>query len=88
MDGDTVAAVAFSASVSTEEVDIGVETAEPYRRKGLAKALVGRMCRDIVSMKKKPVWAHAASNTGSMQTALSAGFSVDRINTVIKTDFL
>ena len=88
MDGDTVAAVAFSASVSTEEVDIGVETAEPYRRKGLAKALVDRMCRDIVSMGKKPVWAHAASNTGSMQTALSAGFSVDRINTVIKTDFL
>ena len=84
MDGDTVAAVAFSAAVSTEEVDIGVETAEPYRRKGLAKALVDRMCRDIVSMKKKPVWAHAASNTGSMQTALRAGFAVDRINTVIK----
>ncbi|MBQ6065877.1 MAG: GNAT family N-acetyltransferase [Clostridia bacterium] len=84
MDGDTAAAVAFSAAVSTEEVDIGVETAEPYRQKGLAKALVGRMCREIVVIGKKPVWAHAASNTGSRRTALHAGFTVDRINTVMK----
>ena len=84
LDGDTVAAVAFSAAVSTDEVDIGVETTEPYRRQGLAKVLADRMCRDIVSMGKKPAWAHAASNTGSMRTALSAGFRVDRINTVIK----
>ena len=79
-----VCAVAFSAAVSSDEVDIGVETAEDHRRMGLAAMLAGRMCRHITGLGKKPVWAHSTSNKGSMNTALKCGFVPDRINTVIR----
>ena len=84
LDGDNVIAIAFSAAVSSEEVDIGVETDENYRYKGLAKALADKMCREVLNIGKKPVWAHAVSNEGSKHTALAVGFVEDRINTVIR----
>ncbi len=84
LDGDKVASAAFSAAVSSDEVDIGVESAEEYRRQGLAKTLTNIMCRDIVSIGKRPVWAHSVTNTGSGRTALGCGFAEDRVNTVIR----
>ena len=81
---DRVCAVAFSAAVSSDEIDIGVETYEDYRRKGLAAVLADRMCEDIIEIGKKPVWAHSTSNKGSMNTALKCGFVQNRINTVIR----
>ena len=83
-DQENVCAVAFSAAVSSAEIDIGIETREEYRRMGLAAALAGRMCEHIIEIGKKPVWAHSISNKGSMNTALKCGFVQDRINTVIK----
>ena len=76
-------AVAFTSAVSPEEVDIGVETAEAYRRNGLAAFLAGRMCEEIIAQGKKPVWAHAETNEGSRNTALGAGFQPSKVNTVI-----
>ena len=76
-------AIAFSAAVSSEEIDIGVETDERYRHKGLARALADKMCREVLSIGKKPVWAHAISNAGSKNTALSVGFVEDKVNTVV-----
>ena len=84
MDGDKAIAVAFSAAVSSDEVDIGVETDENYRHQGLAKVVADRMCREIISQGKKPVWAHAIANEGSKYTALGVGFTNDRVNTVIR----
>lgn len=84
LDGEQVIAIAFSAAVSSEEIDIGVETDEHYQHKGLAKALANKMCREVISMGKKPVWAHAATNEGSKYTALAVGFALDRVNTVIR----
>ncbi len=84
LDKGRVCAVAFSAAVSSDEVDIGVETHEEYRRKGLAGLLAGKMCEHIISIGKRPVWAHSILNKGSMNTALKCGFVQDRINTVIK----
>jgi GNAT superfamily N-acetyltransferase len=71
---------AFSAALCSKEVDIGVEVHPDYRQRGIATALVGRMCNEIVSQGKKPVWAHAAHNTGSMRTAARCGFVRKRIN--------
>ena len=76
-------AVAFSAAVSPCEIDIGVETREDCRGRGLAAALADRMCREIARIGKKPVWAHAVTNPGSMRTALKCGFAADRTLTVI-----
>ena len=84
LDRGRVCAVAFSAAVSSDEIDIGVETVEDHRRMGLAAMLADRMCRHITGLGKKPVWAHSISNKGSMNTALKCGFVQDRINTVIK----
>lgn len=84
LDQEKVCAVAFSAAVSSDEIDIGVETHEDYRMKGLAAILAGRMCERILEIGKRPVWAHAISNTGSMNTALKCGFVQDKINTVIR----
>ena len=71
---------AFSAALCSKEVDIGVEVHPEHRRRGIATALVGRMCDEIVAQGKKPVWAHAAHNAGSMYTAIGCGFVRKRIN--------
>ena len=84
LDQERVCAVAFSAAVSSDEIDIGVETHEDYRRKGLAAVLAGRMCKHIIEIGKKPVWAHSTSNKGSMNTAIKCGFVPNKINTVIR----
>lgn len=84
LDGNKAIAVVFSAAVSSEEVDIGVETDENYRHQGLAKVLAEKMCREVIVQGKKPVWAHAIANEGSKNTAISVGFVEDRINTVIR----
>ncbi len=83
-DQGRVCAVSFSAAVSSDEIDIGVETHEDYRKMGLASLLAGRMCDRIVEIGKKPVWAHSISNKGSMNTALKCGFVQSRVNTVIR----
>lgn len=79
MDG-SYCGVAFSSAVSSEEVDIGVEVDESHRGHGIASALAQRMCDEITAMGKKPVWAHAESNTGSMRTALKCGFVPKKTN--------
>lgn len=81
--GSEFSAVAFSSAISLEEVDIGVETAESYRRNGLAAFLAGRMCEEIIAQGKKPVWAHAETNEGSRNTALGVGFKPSKVNMVI-----
>ncbi|SEA72526.1 FR47-like protein [Pseudobutyrivibrio sp. ACV-2] len=78
------AAVAFSSAVGPEEVDIGVETAETHRHHGLASYLAYKMCEEIMRQGRRPVWAHAETNTGSQKTALSVGFKPIGINTVIQ----
>ena len=72
--------VAFSSAVSSSEIDIGVEVESGYRGRGIATTLARRMCEEIIAEGKRPVWAHAASNTGSMKTALKCGFIRKKIN--------
>ena len=84
LDGGKVCAVAFSSAVSSDEVDIGVETDEAHRRMGLASALTSRMCDHILNIGKKPVWANSSLNFASWRTAEACGFVRDRVNTFIK----
>lgn len=78
-----ICAVAFGA-VSSEEVDIGVETYDEYRRKGLSAALASKMCERILNECKKPVWSCAEANEGSKRTAIKVGFKQVQVNKVIK----
>lgn len=73
---DEVAAVAFSAAISSNQVDIGIETAEAHRRKGLAAIAAKKMVAYVKSIQKEPVWDCDASNTGSRCTAEKVGFGI------------
>ena len=82
-DRERYCGTAFSAAVSSEEIDIGVEVHPDYRGRGIAAALVQKMCAEAISQGKKPVWAHAETNTGSMHTALRCGFIRKKVNSMI-----
>ena len=88
MDGEKYCGVAFSSAVSSYEVDIGVEVRPDARGRGIATALVRRMCADILTQGKKPVWAHGEQNLASMRTAEKCGFVRKKINrySVIKQE--
>ena len=68
------AAWAFSAAVSDREMDIGVETASAYRRRGLAAKAVRAMIAYTLAQGKQPVWACHAGNTASRRLAEALGF--------------
>lgn len=76
MYGDEVASVSFSAAVSSEQVDIGIETAETHRRKGLAAIAAKKMVEYVESIHKEPVWDCNVSNVGSRCTAEKVGFRI------------
>ena len=71
-----VAAVAFSAAISSRQVDIGIETKESHRRKGLAAIAAKQMAEYVRSIGKEPVWDCDAANAGSKATAEKVGFEV------------
>lgn len=74
-DGE-VAAVAFSAAVSSKQVDIGIETKEAHRRKGLAAVVAQQMVSYVRSIGKEPVWDCDQANAASKATAEKTGFEV------------
>ena len=74
LDGKTVAAWAFSAAVSSSQIDIGVETAENYRGRGLAAAAAKMMIKYTFDVEKSPVWACHCNNAVSKRLAEKIGF--------------
>ncbi len=76
MQGGEAAAAAFSAAVSSNQVDIGIETREEHRRKGLAAVVAKKMAAYALSIGKEPVWDCEASNIGSRATAEKIGFKI------------
>ena len=72
--GDIPAGWAFSAAVSDNEIDIGVETAAEHRRNGLAEACAAAMIQEILRRGKTPVWACAEQNAASAALACKLGF--------------
>ena len=83
-DHERYCGTAFSAAVSSEEIDVGVEVDPDYRGRGIATTLVQKMCVEAISQGKKPVWAHAATNAGSLHTALRCGFIRKKENSMIR----
>lgn len=68
------AAWAFSAAVSSDEIDIGIETNEHYRHQGLAVIAASMMIRYALNSGKKPVWACHYTNIASQKLAEKLGF--------------
>ncbi len=74
MHGNEPVSWAFSAAVSSRELDIGVETDERFRGLGLAAAAASRLAEDTVSRGRQPVWACSSENAASVKTAEKIGF--------------
>ena len=73
MHGNEPASWAFAAASSSIECDIGIETAEAFRRRGLAFIAAAAVIRDMLP-EKRPVWTCQRSNLGSARTAEKLGF--------------
>ncbi|MBQ6868393.1 MAG: GNAT family N-acetyltransferase, partial [Clostridia bacterium] len=73
---ENIASWAFSAAVTSEEIDIGVETAEGYKNKGLGKTVANQMIKYTLEQNKLPVWACHCTNAGSNRMAQSLGFVI------------
>lgn len=73
--GDEVAAWAFSAAVSSTQIDIGIETSEQFRKKGLAFLCAKAMICYALAEKKQAVWACHYQNHASERLALKLGFT-------------
>lgn len=80
MKENEVLACAFSAAVSNQYVDIGIETNERYRGKGYGKIVASVMVEEIMNQQKIPVWACDTQNEGSMRLACALGFCVEGIH--------
>ena len=71
---DRVVSWAFSASLCSDMVDIGIETLPEFRGKGLALAVSLHLIRRILSEGKRPVWGCYYKNPASENLAYRLGF--------------
>ena len=86
LDGGNVAAWAFSAAVSSSEIDIGVETSENYRGRGLAASAAKMMIKYAFDVGKSPVWACHCNNAASKRLAEKIGFAKTSECLIIKQE--
>lgn len=77
-------ACAFSAGISNDYVDIGVETVEEYRGKGYGKIVVSKMIEEILRRGKTLVWQCHVNNAASKKLAISQGFKVRGVHPLYK----
>jgi GNAT superfamily N-acetyltransferase len=74
--------VSFAYAYWTTEgqSDLSIDTAPPYRRRGLARLACSALIRDQLDRGRRPVWGAMASNIASQQLAARLGFEkVDEV---------
>lgn len=69
-----IASWAFSAAVSTKEIDIGIETKPKYKQQGLGMIVANKMIQYTIEQAKGPVWACHYKNAASEKMAEKLGF--------------
>lgn len=74
IDGNTVASWAFTAAISGEEIDIGIETNGKYQHLGLGTIVAEKMIQYSFHQHKRPVWACHSNNMASQKLAEKLGF--------------
>ena len=67
-------ALAFSSYRDTTHLEIGIETAPPYRGRGHARAACRALIRYCLETNLKPVWSCRTENTSSYHLANALGF--------------
>jgi RimJ/RimL family protein N-acetyltransferase len=74
----TPAAIAFCAFRVDDQVEIGIETHQAFRRRGLASVAAATMIEDLLAGGLTPVWSCREDNVGSLRLANLLGFVVSR----------
>lgn len=77
LDGEP-ASVAFSSFVIDRELELGIETAEPHRGRGLALWACATLIDACLARDLRPVWACRLENTASHRLARRLGFEPSR----------
>lgn len=72
--GNDIASWAFSAAISSKEIDIGIETSSKYRLQGLGMFVAKKMIQYTIAQGKKPVWACHYKNIASERIAEKLDF--------------
>ena len=65
---------AFSAAVSRDELDIGIETVSDFRHMGLGLVVAEKMIQFCFEQRKRPVWSCDVNNIASQKIAEKLGF--------------
>lgn len=82
-----IASWAFSAAVSTKEIDIGIETKPKYKQQGLGMIVANKMIQYIIEQAKEPVWACHYKNAASEKMAEKLGFIKVSECSIIKSKY-
>nr|WP_246280905.1 GNAT family N-acetyltransferase [Cellulomonas humilata] len=73
--GDEVGAMAFASYRQGSRVELGIETAPPWRRRGFAAAAAATMIDVALDAGLVPVWSCREDNVGSFRLATALGFT-------------
>ena len=74
LEGDKVAATAFSAFLIGNQLEIGIETSDGFRGKGYALAACSALIDYCLEFNYEPVWGCKLENTASYLLAQKLGF--------------
>ena len=85
--GNDIASWAFSAAVSSKEIDIGIETSSKYKQQGLGIIVAKKMIQYVFEQSKKPVWACHYKNVASEKMAEKLGFIKVTECSIIKSKY-
>lgn len=72
--GDEIGAMAFGSYRGADRLELGIETAPQWRRRGLAAAAAAAMIRVTLDAGLEPVWSCREDNVGSYRLACALGF--------------
>ncbi|HEY9075231.1 MAG TPA: GNAT family N-acetyltransferase [Anaerolineaceae bacterium] len=75
LDGEAVASICTSVFTSRERVEIDVQTAEPYRRRGLATIVASALIEESLRRGRQPNWECFWDNRPSIALAGRLGFT-------------
>ena len=73
---EQIASVAFAAFCDDEILELGIETVEKFRGKGLAAVACTKLIEYALSQHLEPLWSCRQSNLGSYKLAEQLGFEV------------
>ena len=84
---NAIASWAFSAAVSTKEIDIGIETNPEYQKQGFGMIVANKMIQYTIEQAKEPVWACHYKNIASEKMAEKLGFVKVSECSIIKSKY-